>query len=1789
MAGSAAAQDTTAPTAGTATLTNNSITIPFNEQLNSAKPPISAFAATIGSISVSVVQTTLTDMTSGGTTTTELELTLATAPAPSEKVSVTYTVPTTNPLQDTSGNQVLGFSQTNLVTSTEWSTVTASAEAILDGDTVKVVFSGNMFAGTGTVYKRFTLSAGGTDRTPTGLNWTAPKTYWLTGISPKLVKGQTITMSYDAGYTASVADVSRAAANDGKLLKAISGQAVTNTVAEVVQSAVIVGQTLTITYTGALGTTQVPTNVDYLITLDDLTLNPSKITVSGSTVVLTISSLETVTAGHAVTVSYTSNNHDFSHHLQDADGRNIGDFEPLAVTNNTPAEVVHAEVAGDSLVVTYNAPLDAMQVPATSAYSVTVGSGTAAAPSAVAVDGSDLKLTLSSAVGATDAVKVTYAKPASNPLRGTNEIAVDAFTNLIANNTSRLLVRNTRQANANNTWTLDYAQAFTTGSSAFKLTRVDLFMGKASSQALGVYNVKILEADADGNPGTSLGTLTNPSAIGDNALARALHTASGTGIDLAADTTYYVELDVVSGGGTHLTGATRSEAEDPGAAPGWSLASRARAKNQSQTAYPSGFSSKALRIAIHGHSTDNTAPLLQSARVKGATLTLTYDETLDPNSTPATTAFSVTIAGTAVNPTAVEVTGTKVILTLGTAVTSGQTVAMTYTQPSSNPIRDVAAPHYNKAATFNQSVGNITGSTTPEVTAVAITSNPGTDNTYVAGDTIQVGVTFDETVNVVTTGGKPRLKMRLDQHFNEFWAVYSSGHGTATLTFEYTVVSPNVSTQGIAVVVNTLELNGGTITAAGDGSAADLAHQGLAHNSGHLVDASAPWVTFAAVNGSTLTLTFNESLDENSQPPGSAFTVTATATDATVRSIPGTGTATLDGATAKVTLTLAANQGETLTLAYTKPASNPLRDVIGNETAALTGRQAVNNTGQAQASVSLVSNTAQALGTSFPTAFDVALSFTTGSAADGYMLTSVQIDFDPSTTAPTYSVEIYNNAATNDPGSSLGTLNNPTALVDGLNLFEASGTGIELAASTLYYVVVDTAPGGGSGSIRNTNSDGEDAGGATGWSLGDNTRSRSNTDTSWTGSNSRSLKVSVQGYVRGDLTLSTTTVNGAKVTLTYDRALDTTSTPAASDFTVTVAGSAVSLAGTNPVVVSGSAVTLTLASAVTSGQTVTVSYTPGTNPVRGKNGGANAVALAERALVNQTPAVVVPPPPVVTPPPDTPGDTPSGTPSSGGSSRPPREPVPLQLALWTDRPAYRAGETVRLYRTIHPHGDREEYRVFAWLEPAGGGERRYLAPLSAAGRLHPDPVDLRGMPEDLARARILTAANRELAFEGEAPEPGLWQFVLELRPAADEDPDDQVEEVEEPLEARRAWANFAVAERNLLLNRRGFDREVRGNLTLRSDKIYRLGHQLFVHDGATLTIEAGTVVQAWGRNAAIIVERGGRIVAEGTPEAPVVLTCSLPVGQRYPGCWGGLRILGRGPVTRLEGVAPGVLPPERPVYGGTDAEDSGGVLRYVRVEFAGASGDPEVPGPAIGLYGAGSGTILDHVQARTSLGDGFAFSGGTAACDHCAASGSGNAGLSWERGWRGGATHLYVQHGQGGVDGLAGANDDQGYDLEPRSLPTLSNVTLIHALPYGDPERRGVALRLSTGSGVRISDLLATRFGGGAIDARGRSALLFREGESSVTGALLWVNGRPLLRDGIQDMVDFIAHRDTKLRDVRDFANPDPRPKADSAALHEEGEGYIGAFGPKQNWLDEWTVFGPESVYDLRELDGEGN
>ena len=121
------------------------------------------------------------------------------------------------------------------------------------------------------------------------------------------------------------------------------------------------------------------------------------------------------------------------------------------------------------------------------------------------------------------------------------------------------------------------------------------------------------------------------------------------------------------------------------------------------------------------------------------------------------------------------------------------------------------------------------------MTGVAVSSEAGDDDTYGLGETIRVTLTFSGEVNVT---GSPRLKIDMDPaDWGEKWAVYENGSGTDTLTFAHEVVEPNLSTQGIAVLANSLALNGGTIesaTAAGEN--ATLAHTRLGHNAAHKVD-----------------------------------------------------------------------------------------------------------------------------------------------------------------------------------------------------------------------------------------------------------------------------------------------------------------------------------------------------------------------------------------------------------------------------------------------------------------------------------------------------------------------------------------------------------------------------------------------------------------------------------------------------------------------------------------------------------------------------------------------------------------------------------------------------------------------------------------------------------------------------------------------------------------------------------------------------------------------------------------
>ena len=340
-----------------------------------------------------------------------------------------------------------------------------------------------------------------------------------------------------------------------------------------------------------------------------------------------------------------------------------------------------------------------------------------------------------------------------------------------------------------------------------------------------------------------------------------------------------------------------------------------------------------------GHKVDAVKPELAAsggAVVDGTRLTLTWDEPLDGSSTPVSGDFTVSGGDHVRTVTRVRVSGSTVTLTLDSGAEHEEAgIRVSYT-PGTNPIRDV--PGNQAEALSRQSVRNETPDTTPpEVSSLAIGSNPGSDRIYAAGDEIQVTVTFSETVEVE---GAPRLRLRVG--IRNRTAGYLRGTGTAALVFGYEVADGEEDTDGVSIEANRLTLNGGTIKDEAD-NPAELAHGALAVQAGHQVDGVRPAFVSAAVDGSSLTLTYGEALDGGSRPAAGDFTVEV---DGSGRSVAGVS---VSGSGVTLFLNPAVEHGDRgIRVSYTVPmgvGANPIRDAVGNQARELSSRSVTNTTG----------------------------------------------------------------------------------------------------------------------------------------------------------------------------------------------------------------------------------------------------------------------------------------------------------------------------------------------------------------------------------------------------------------------------------------------------------------------------------------------------------------------------------------------------------------------------------------------------------------------------------------------------------------------------------------------------------------------------------------------------------------------------------------------------------------------------------------------------------------------------
>jgi hypothetical protein len=243
------------------------------------------------------------------------------------------------------------------------------------------------------------------------------------------------------------------------------------------------------------------------------------------------------------------------------------------------------------------------------------------------------------------------------------------------------------------------------------------------------------------------------------------------------------------------------------------------------------------------------------------------------------------------------------------------------------------------------------------------------------------------------------------------------------------------------------------------------------------------------------------------------------------------------------------------------------------------------------------------------------------------------------------------------------------------------------------------------------------------------------------------------------------------------------------------------------------------------------------------------------------------------------------------------------------------------------------------------------------------------------------------------------------------------------------------------------------NLTLSASKKYMLKDFVYVTAGATLTIEPGTVIMGdQTSNASLIIERGGKIMAEGTAAKPIVFTSAKAKGSRGAGNWGGIIILGNAPTNLGAGalIEGGV---DRP-YGGPDVNDNSGVLKYVRIEYSGIAFQPDNEINGLTLGGVGAGTVIDYVQVSFNGDDAFEFFGGTVNAKHLIAYKTVDDMFDTDNGFSGKLQFLVGLSNPAVADasssnGFESDGDSKDTGASPKTSATFSNVSLFGPLATG--------------------------------------------------------------------------------------------------------------------------------------------
>lgn len=400
---------------------------------------------------------------------------------------------------------------------------------------------------------------------------------------------------------------------------------------------------------------------------------------------------------------------------------------------------------------------------------------------------------------------------------------------------------------------------------------------------------------------------------------------------------------------------------------------------------------------------------------------------------------------------------------------------------------------------------------------------------------------------------------------------------------------------------------------------------------------------------------------------------------------------------------------------------------------------------------------------------------------------------------------------------------------------------------------------------------------------------------------------------------------------------------------------------------------------------------------------------------------------------------------------------------------------------------------------------------------------------------------------------------------------------------------------------------------------YVLNGMVYVLGGAELWIEAGTVIKGKpGQDAnasALMVAQGGKIYAEGTPTRPIIFTAEaddvddpedLSLFQR--GLWGGVVLLGKATLNTTVDAAGNAATPKYEVfeglpdakignqyvnrYGGSDDEDSSGVMRFVSIRHAGIVFAPNKELNGLSLGGVGRGTVLEYIETYATADDGYEFFGGTVNTKYLVSAFNDDDAFDVDMGWRGKNQFWFAIQEPGKKDSGGewnGEPNEVNTGAQPTAAFEVYNATWIGA-GTNTVGNRGLNIRVY--AAPKVYNSILTEFGGSAVRLDDKSVAHLESGLLDIRDNLFWnfaTNGVAVpLAETSQAAVLFsdTARKNEavnpQLRGISRAADGglDPRPAAGSPALagaravpadgFYSPAAYKGAFRDR-NWLADWT------------------